>query len=80
LASPEQWNGKFQQVYKNHSEFQTINPLLRSISSKVYLYLLNAGENNTVVSFDDIKSIVLKLTNTNKGIKSLSLFLFRTGN
>lgn len=75
-ATLEQWNERTQQVSKSHPEHQTINPLLRKISSKVDLYLLNAGENDSVVNFDDIKSIVLKLTNTNKEIKSFSLFSY----
>jgi integrase/recombinase XerD len=75
-SAPEQWNEKTQQVSRSHPDHLTINPLLRNISSKVDLYLLNAGENDTVVSFDDIKNIVLKLTNTNKEIKSFSLFSY----
>jgi hypothetical protein len=39
---------------------QTINPLLKSIVSKTDLFLLNAGKENTLVSFDDLKHIVLK--------------------
>ena len=75
-ATPAQWNEASQQVSKSHIEHQTINPLLRNISSKVDLYLLNAGENDSVVNFDDIKNIVLKLTNTDREIKSVTLFSY----
>lgn len=75
-ATRELWDLKAQQVTKIHPDHSTINPLLRNISSKVDLYLLNAGENNTVVSFNDIKNIVLRLTNTNREIKSFSLFSY----
>lgn len=51
-------------------------PLLKNINSKTDLYLLNAGEEENVVSFDNIKQIVLKLTSTDREIKTKSLFSF----
>src|SRR5882762_1257881 len=59
-SSIENWNEKAQCVKPSHPDNRMINPLLKSILSKTDLLLLNAGEENTVVSFDDIKSIVLK--------------------
>lgn len=75
-ATVIQWGEKAQRVSKSHLGSRVINPLLRSISSKVGLYLLNAGENGTIVSFDDIKGIVLKLTNDTRDIKHSTLFAY----
>src|SRR5476651_912710 len=60
------WDEKMQCVQKTHMDYKTVNPLLKNITSKTDLYLLNAGEDETVVSFDDIKNIVLKLTSTDR--------------
>jgi integrase/recombinase XerD len=70
------WDEKMQCVQKTHMDYKTVNPLLKNITSKTDLYLLNAGEDETVVSFDDIKNIVLKLTSTDRDIKTKSLFGF----
>jgi len=70
------WDEKMQCVLKTHPDYKTVNPLLKNITSKTDLYLLNAGEDETVVSFDDIKNIVLKLTSTDRDIKTKSLFGF----
>jgi integrase/recombinase XerD len=70
------WDEKTQCVLKAHTDYKTVNPLLKNITSKTDLYLLNAGEDETVVSFDDIKNIVLKLTSTDRDIKTKSLFGF----
>lgn len=70
------WDEKPQIVTKTHPDHKTLNPLLKNITSKTDLFLLNAGEEETVVSFDDIKQIVLRLTSTDKTIKSKSLFGF----
>jgi hypothetical protein len=73
-SSPDNWDHASGSVKKSHPDFKTINPLLKNITSKTDLYLLNAGEEETVVSFDDIKQIVLKLTSTDREIKAKSLF------
>lgn len=72
-SSPENWDDKGQCVSKTHSDHRTINPLLKSIVSKTDLFLLNAGEENNLVSFDDLKGIVLKMTVTDREIKSQNL-------
>ena len=75
-SSRENWDEKGQCVLKAHPDCKTVNPLLKNITSKTDLYLLNAGEDGTVVTFDDIKNIVLKLTSTDRGIKTQSLFSY----
>jgi integrase/recombinase XerD len=75
-SCPEHWDHISGCAKKSHSDFKTINLLLKNITSKIDLYLLNAGEEETVVSFDDVKQFVLKLTNTDKDIKAKSLFSF----
>lgn len=75
-ARESQWDDKLQQVSKSHMDQQNVNSLILNIASKVGMYLLNAGQNGQVVSFDDIKGIVMKLTNTNKEIKTYSLFSY----
>ena len=68
-SSSINWDEKGQCVLKSHKDFKTLNPLLKNIMMKVDIYLLNAANNETVVCFDDLKAIVLKVTNVNKEIK-----------
>src|ERR1700761_6323312 len=75
-ATPVTWDQNAQNVTRFHPDYKTISPLLRNIISTVDLYLLNAGANNTVVSFDDVKKIVLKLTNNQREISAGSLFSY----
>jgi integrase/recombinase XerD len=75
-SSVDHWDEQGQSVRKTHPDNKTINPLLKNINSKTDLYLLNAGEEESVVNFDDIKQIVLKLTSTDREIKTKSLFSF----
>ena len=75
-SSPDHWDHISGCAKKSHPDFKTTNLLLKNITSKIDLYLLNAGEEETVVSFDDVKQFVLKLTNTDKDIKAKSLFSF----
>jgi integrase/recombinase XerD len=70
------WDQKGQCVLKSHSDYKTVNPLLKNITTKIDLYLLNAADSETVVSFNDIKAIVLKVTNSNPEIKAETLFKF----
>ena len=72
-SCPEYWDDTGQYVSKSHCDHRTINPLLKSILSKTDLFLLNAGEENSLVSFDDLKNIVLKMTVTDRDIKSQNL-------
>jgi site-specific recombinase XerD len=72
-SSVENWDEKAQSVRKSHPDHRTINPLLKSINSKIDLILLNAGEEQGIVSFDDVKNIVLRMTVTDRDIKSQNL-------
>jgi integrase/recombinase XerD len=73
-SSIENWNEKSQCVKPSHPYHKTINPLLKSILSKTDLLILNAGEENNIVTFDDIKNVVLKLTGTDREIIGQNLF------
>jgi len=75
-ATAVTWDQNAQNVTKFHPDYKTVSPLLRNIVSTIDLYLLNAGANNTVVSFDDVKKIVLKLTNNQREISASSLFSY----
>ncbi|SDE41422.1 Site-specific recombinase XerD [Mucilaginibacter pineti] len=72
-SSVENWDEKAQSVRKSHPDHRTINPLLKSINSKIDLILLNAGEEQEIVSFDDVKNVVLRMTVTDRDIKSQNL-------
>jgi len=70
----DDWDEKGQCVKRSHPDCRTINPLLKSIGSKIDVMLLNAAEQDEIISFDDIKGIVRKMTMTNREIRSQNLF------
>jgi hypothetical protein len=43
-SSPEHWDHISGCAKKSHPDFKTINLLLKNITSKIDLYLLNAGD------------------------------------
>jgi len=75
-SSIENWDVRSQTVLSSHEDHKTINALIKGITAKIDLHLLNAGSNGTIVTFDDLKNIVLRATNMEKGIKMQSLFNF----
>jgi integrase/recombinase XerD len=75
-SSIENWDVRSQTVLNSHEDHKMINALIKGITAKIDLLLLNAGSNGTIVTFDEIKNIVLKATNMDKGIKMQSLFNF----
>lgn len=75
-SSVNNWDANGQCVLKSHQDAKTLNPLLKTILAKIDLYLLNAAESGAVVSFNDIKAIVLKVTNSTPEIKAQTLFKF----
>lgn len=75
-SSAANWDEKSQCALKSHPDHKTVNPLLKNIMAKIDLYLLNAANEEKVVSFNDIKAIVLKVTNSTPEIKAQTLFKF----
>lgn len=61
-SSIEDWDDKEQRVNKGHDTYKPINLLLKTISSEVDLFVLSAGRNNALMSFEDIKALVRKYT------------------
>lgn len=58
----QNWEDKNQRVSKSLSSHQSVNLLLKTISSEIDLVVLSAGRNNIVIDFEDIKTIVRKYT------------------
>lgn len=61
-SKTEFWIDDEQRVSKSHPQFKMINSILSSIYAEVNLFILSCGIKNTHVQFDDIKSIVKRLT------------------